>query len=74
MATAIDSVQVSITNLNRLTTNLNNPNGTIGLLLNDRQLYDNLNATAGSANQLLLDLKERPKRYVHFSIFGRKDK
>ena len=74
LATAIDSVQVSITNLNRLTTNLNNPNGTIGLLLNDRQLYDNLNATAGSANQLLLDLKERPKRYVHFSIFGRKDK
>lgn len=47
---------------------------TLGLLLNDRALYDNLNHTVQSADSLMIDLKAHPKRYVHFSIFGRKDK
>jgi len=33
-----------------------------------------MNKTMNSANELLIDLKSHPKRYVHFSIFGRKDK
>ena len=37
-------------------------------------VYNNLNATAASADSLLTDLKAHPKRYVHFSIFGKKDK
>jgi len=53
-----------------LTVKLNSTDNSMGLLLNDRSLYNNLSNTAGSANLLLLDLKEKPKRYVHFSIFG----
>lgn len=60
--------------LQLMTYRLNQKDNTLGLLLNDTTLYGSLNATVGSANNLLIDLKEHPKRYVHFSIFGRKDK
>ena len=53
---------------------LNSENSTLGLLMRDRQLYDNLNSTATAADSLLNNLREHPKRYVHFSIFGKKDK
>lgn len=53
---------------------LNSRDGTLGLLLNDTQLHDNLNRTVQSADSLVTDLKAHPKRYVHFSIFGKKDK
>ena len=46
----------------------------IGLFLNDPSLYQNLNATSINAASLLNDLKENHKKYVHFSIFGRKEK
>lgn len=58
----------------QLDTKLASKDNSLGMLLNDRQLYDNLNGTAASADSLLIDLKAHPKRYVHFSIFGRKDK
>lgn len=47
-------------------------NGTVGALLNDRELYDRLNRTVASADSLVTDLKANPKRYVHFSVFGKK--
>ena len=53
---------------------LRSADNSMGLLLNDRQLYDNLNRTMRSADSLLIDLRQHPKRYVHFSLFGRKDK
>ena len=53
---------------------LNSADNSLGLLLNDRQLYDNLNGTMENASLLLLDLREHPKRYVHFSLFGSKQK
>ena len=53
---------------------MNSNDNTLGLLLNDTTLYDGLNNTVGSANNLLIDLKEHPKRYVHFSLFGGKNK
>ncbi|MGL4993135.1 MAG: MlaD family protein [Bacteroidales bacterium] len=62
----------AIGNINELTQSLNSQDGTIGLLLNDTTLYSNLSNTAGSANELLIDLRKSPKRYVHFSLFGRK--
>jgi len=46
----------------------------LGLLMRDATLYNNLNATMVSADSLLIDLRAHPKRYVHFSIFGKKDK
>ena len=43
-------------------------------MLNDKTLYTNLNKTIESSNALMTDLKAHPKRYVHFSVFGKKDK
>lgn len=63
-------------NMTDITNNLNNSmsskDNTLGLLLNDRKLYDNINTTISSADSLVTDLKANPKRYVHFSLFGRK--
>ena len=59
---------------NDLNAKLNSRENTFGLLLNDRKLYDNLNHTVSSADSLLINVKAHPKRYVHFSIFGKKDK
>jgi len=66
------SIDHTIANLNMLTTKMNSSEGTIGLLLNNKDLYINLSNTAASADKLLIDLQKSPKRYVHFSLFGRK--
>ena len=58
----------------QMTTQLNSKDNNIGLLLNDTALYGNLNRTTQGAANLLEDLKANPKRYVHFSVFGKKDK
>ncbi len=67
----IDSV---IGNLNQLTEQLSNKNGSLGMLINDSTLYHNLAETGENAAKLLEDLKKNPKRYVHFSVFGKKQK
>lgn len=62
--------------LNALTATLNtsvtSTDNSLGLLLNDRSIYDGLYRTINSADSLLIDIKERPGRYVHFSVFGKK--
>lgn len=58
----------------QLSTKMSSRDNTLGLMLNDRSLYDNLNHTIMSADSLMIDLKAHPKRYVHFSVFGKKDK
>lgn len=73
-AQTMQRVDSTLENVKLLTNKLNSKNNTIGLLLNDPQLYNNLNSTSANAASLLEDLKSHPKRYVHFSIFGRKDK
>lgn len=57
-----------------LETKMNGTDNTLGLLLNDRGVYDNLNSTLRNADSLMIDLKAHPKRYVHFSVFGKKSK
>ena len=70
----IATLETSLNNIQEITTALNQGNGTVGMLLNDTTLYGKLNATCEAANALLEDLKENPKRYVHFSVFGNKEK
>ena len=70
----IGSLEASLTNIQEITAALNNGEGTAGMLLKDEALYDKLNNTAEAATLLLEDLKQNPKRYVHFSVFCKKDK
>lgn len=73
-ASTIAKVDSTLTNVRLLTDKLNRKDNTLGLLMNDSSLYENLNATSANAASLLEDLKAHPKRYVHFSLFGKKDK
>ncbi len=70
----LDKANTTLGHVEQMTAKLNRKDNSLGLLLNDTLLYSNLNNTIGSANLLLMDLKEHPKRYVHFSVFGKKDK
>lgn len=74
LATTKQQVDQTIANVQELTSKLNSNNGTLGLLMNDASLYHNLNSTMMSADSLLTNLRQHPKRYVHFSLFGKKDK
>lgn len=67
-------INSTLADVNQFTSKLGQNDNSLGLLVNDRTFYDNLNATAENAANLLKDLKEHPKRYVHFSLFGKKDK
>jgi phospholipid/cholesterol/gamma-HCH transport system substrate-binding protein len=53
---------------------MNSNNGTLGNLINNASLYNNLNATSNKINLLLDDIRVHPKRYVSISVFGKKDK
>lgn len=74
VASTMRQVDQTIANVQQLTAKLNSKEGTLGLLMNDTQLYDNLNSTMRNADSLVIDLRQHPKRYVHFSVFGRRDK
>lgn len=74
LASTKAQVDQTMANVQSLTDKLNSNNGTLGLLMNDGTLYDRLSTTVQSADTLLNNLREHPKRYVHFSVFGRKDK
>jgi phospholipid/cholesterol/gamma-HCH transport system substrate-binding protein len=65
----LTTIDQAIRNVDQMTQQLNAPDNSFGLLLNDRALYDHLDSTARNASDLLLDLKTNPKRYVHFSVF-----
>ena len=71
---AMQKVDSTLANVKMITDKLNRKDNTIGLLFNDPTLYNNLSATTANAASLLEDLKSHPKRYVHFSLFGKKDK
>ena len=68
------SLDSTLTNLQHITAALREGEGTAGRLLSDTTLYNNLNRTTEAATALLENLRENPKRYVHFSLFGRKEK
>lgn len=70
----VDNLQSAVGNLNGIVSKANSKDGSLGLLLNDKKLYQNLENTSRSLNILLDDLRVHPKRYVSISVFGRKDK
>lgn len=70
----VSSVDSTIMNIKQLTDKMNDKNSTIGMLFNDSGMYDGIVKALQSADSLLIDLREHPKRYVHFSLIGRKDK
>jgi len=74
VAQTLAKVDRTLDNVESVTRQLNSPNGSLGLLMRDPGLYNNMNNTVRSADSLLTDLKKHPKRYVHFSLFGKKDK
>ncbi|SEM93693.1 phospholipid/cholesterol/gamma-HCH transport system substrate-binding protein [bacterium A37T11] len=70
----LDNANGAIADLQAVVESIHQGNGSIGKLLNDDQLYNNLNNASKNLDSLMLDLRERPGRYVHFSIFGHKNK
>lgn len=70
----LDTLQIAINNFKESTDKINSREGSMGLLLNDKSLYRNLEATTNKINILLDDIRVHPKRYVNFSVFGKKDK
>ena len=74
VAQMMSKVDMTLKNVQEMTDKLNSNEGTLGLLMRDKQLYKNLTSTAADADSLLIDFKAHPKRYIHFSVFGKKDK
>ena len=67
-------VDTAVDDVHALIADVRSQDGTIGQLIYNKSLYNHIDATVISADSLLTDLKAHPKRYVHFSIFGKKDK
>jgi phospholipid/cholesterol/gamma-HCH transport system substrate-binding protein len=74
LAETVARVDTAIDNINILFADVRAQEGTLGQLIYDKSLYANINTTVQSADSLLVDLKANPRRYVHFSLFGGKDK
>ncbi len=74
LASTISNLNKAITELNNTLAKIDKGDGTLGKLVNNDSLYTNLNNASANLDKLLIDLKANPKRYVHVSVFGRKDK
>ncbi|MCQ6956820.1 MlaD family protein [Mucilaginibacter aquariorum] len=68
----LDNANKAVADLQATMAKINSTQGSLGLLLNDTKMYDNLNSASGNLNNLFLDIKAHPSRYVHFSVFGKK--
>jgi phospholipid/cholesterol/gamma-HCH transport system substrate-binding protein len=66
----IENANRAVADFQGVVTKINEGKGSLGLLVNDTKMYDNLNNASKNLDNLIIDLKENPKRYVHFSVFG----
>lgn len=71
-ANTIESANTAMADLQQIVNKIENGEGTIGLLLKDEELYNNLKSASENLDNLLIDMKSRPGRYIHFSVFGKK--
>ena len=65
----LNQVNATVANQQALTAKLNDPNSSLGLLLNDRSLYNNANRTISDLDSLFIDIKANPKRYINVKVF-----
>lgn len=70
----VETLHNALREVEGLVHELNQDQGSLGLLIHDRQLYDNLTQTLYSLDRLLEDINRRPSRYINLTIFGRKNK
>jgi phospholipid/cholesterol/gamma-HCH transport system substrate-binding protein len=70
----VQNLNGTVSDLRAAINRINSPNGSLGLLINDKRLYQNMESTTRSLNTLLDDFRLHPKRYVNVSVFGKKDK
>ena len=70
----VNNLKASVEKLNDVMAKVNSADGSLGAMLNSKDLYNNLNNTVNSLNTLIDDLRVHPKRYVNISVFGKKDK
>ncbi|TZF83779.1 MCE family protein [Pedobacter sp. BS3] len=66
----INSANKAVADMQTAVDKINRGEGSLGQLINDKRLYENLNHSAENLNNLMIDLKAHPKRYVSFSVFG----
>lgn len=74
LTSAINNADVALSQASGIMTKINKGEGTMGMLINNDSLYRKLDKSAADLDKLLLDLRINPERYVHISVFGRKDK
>ncbi|MEP7264923.1 MAG: MlaD family protein [Bacteroidota bacterium] len=72
-ASAINNADMALEQFNGVMNKINKGEGSLGMLVNDQKLYTNLDDAAKNLDELLKDLKANPKKYVHFSVFGKKN-
>ena len=72
-AQTITEANKAVADLQTIVGKINSGTGTLGQLINDERMYKNLNNAAANLDKLMIDLKANPKRYVSFSVFGKKD-
>ncbi|NLR90632.1 MULTISPECIES: MlaD family protein [Flammeovirga] len=70
----VKEAEMLLANTNKTLEQINNPEGTVGALLTEREMHDQMVRTMSDLDSLFIDFKAHPKRYVHFSVFGKKDK
>jgi phospholipid/cholesterol/gamma-HCH transport system substrate-binding protein len=68
----IKNADKAVADMQLIVGKINNGEGSLGMLINDKKLYSDLSRSAENLDKLMIDLKDNPKRYVHFSVFGRK--
>ena len=72
LSNLLSNLEVSVDGISSIVDKLDSDKSTIGKLINEDEVYNNLNSSIESLNSLISDIKANPKKYVHFSIFGRK--